>query len=108
MKESDVIELLEKKYSYHENGEQYARFPKLRTGTGYGTGKEQEIDFFSVALWKSSIDNITAYEIKLARGDFLNEIKHPEKRKYALLFSNQFYFVAPKDMIKPDELPVEV
>jgi len=107
MKEKDVILLLDKQYGYKSNGESYARFPKFRTGTGYGHGTEQEIDYLAISLWKSNYEQVIAFEIKLGRGDFLKEMKHPEKRKYALLFSNQFYFVAPKDMIKPDELPIE-
>jgi len=108
--EQDVIKLLDEAhstYGYGSRGDRYANFPKLRTGTGYGRGGQQEIDYFSISLWRSNDDNITSYEIKLNRADFLKEIKDPSKRKYALLWSNQYFFVAPKDMIKPEELPPE-
>lgn len=43
-------------------------------------------------------------EIKVSRSDFLSEIK---KKKYlkSLNRCNKFYFVCPKDMIKPEEVP---
>lgn len=45
----------------------------------------------------------TAYEIKVYRSDFLSD----KKWRYYLPYCNEFYFVAPKGMIRPDELPPE-
>lgn len=33
--------------------------------------------------------------------------KDPDKRAAALACSNEFYFVAPKDLIQPEEVPAE-
>ena len=44
------------------------------------------------------------YEIKVSRGDFLQD----KKWKDYLQFCNYFYFLAPKGIIKPDELPKEI
>lgn len=44
------------------------------------------------------------YEIKCGRNDFLNDTKW---RKY-LPYCNEFYFVTPKGLIQPNELPTEV
>jgi hypothetical protein len=45
-----------------------------------------------------------AYEIKVSRSDFLND----NKWQHYLLCCNELYFVCPKGLILPDELPKEV
>jgi hypothetical protein len=45
----------------------------------------------------------TAYEIKVSRSDFVND----NKWHGYLPLCNQFYFVAPPDLIQPSELPDE-
>jgi hypothetical protein len=46
-----------------------------------------------------------AYEVKVNRGDFLGEIKNPDKREPFLRFSNLFFFAAPVGLIKVHEVP---
>jgi len=65
----------------------------------------QRIDAFALNCWPSRSFMRVAYEIKLTRGDFLNEMAHPDKRQAAMLFSNEAYFAAPAGLIKPEELP---
>lgn len=48
-----------------------------------------------------------AYEIKASRGDFLAEIRRPEKRLRALEIANRYSLVTPAGLIDPDELPEE-
>jgi hypothetical protein len=45
----------------------------------------------------------TVYEIKVSRSDFLND----KKWRGYLSYGNEFYFVAPKGLIDPSELPPE-
>lgn len=91
---------------------EWAFFEELRAGTGYrnvaaGLNPEQRFDAWAMNLYPSKNFVRIAYEIKVSRSDFLREIKHPEKRTQALHLSNQFYFVAPVGLIKPNELPPE-
>lgn len=91
---------------------EWAFFEELRAGTGYkevtkGINPQQRFDAWAINLYPSKKFLRIAYEIKVSRSDFLREIKHPEKRTQALQLSNQFYFVAPVGLIKPDELPPE-
>lgn len=51
--------------------------------------------------WRSP--RVIAYEIKVSRSDFINDTKW---RDY-LPYCNEFYFVAPKNMIEASELPPE-
>jgi len=48
----------------------------------------------------------TAYEVKISRSDFLRDIKKPHKHRNALLVSNEFYFVAPKGLLRAEEMPI--
>ena len=47
----------------------------------------------------------TSYEMKLTRSDFLKDVKQPLKQRGARLFSDQFFFVTPPDLLKPEEIP---
>jgi hypothetical protein len=44
-------------------------------------------------------------EIKVERRDFIKELKNPQKQRWGLMYSNWFYYCAPKGMIKLNELP---
>ena len=85
----------------------YAFFDELRTGTGYGKDNEQRIDAWAIDLYPSNRLERLAFEIKVSRGDFKQEMRKPKKRRYALIYSNRFYFVAPAGMIAQNELPIE-
>lgn len=88
-------------------GDSWAFFRELRVGTGYGSGAEQRIDAWAMNLWPSSGLERVAYEVKISRGDFLTELRKPQKRRFALLYSNYFYFAAPEGLIPAAEVPPE-
>ena len=46
-----------------------------------------------------------SYEIKVSKADFLKDIKHPDKQRGALTFSDFFYYVAPPGVIPVKLLP---
>lgn len=68
-------------------------------------GGDQRIDAFAMHTWPSKKFVRIAYEVKVSRQDFLNELKHPDKRLAAELFANFTYFAAPAGLIKLGELP---
>lgn len=45
------------------------------------------------------------YEVKVSRGDFLQEIRKPHKRAYAVAVTHEFYFCAPAGLLKVEEIP---
>ncbi|NRA88334.1 MAG: hypothetical protein HRU28_13295 [Rhizobiales bacterium] len=59
-------------------------------------------DALAVDLYKNKIHG---YEIKASRGDWLNELKHPEKSAYIAQYCDYWWIAAPKGMIDPNELP---
>lgn len=79
---------------------------ELRGGSGYGGDSERRMDAWAMHHHPSKGNKRVAYEVKVSRRDFLKDIKDPLKHRPALIFSNEFFFVAPKGMIKAKELPL--
>jgi hypothetical protein len=100
---NDIYHRLVLKYP----AEQWLSFGELRIGTGYGKDAEQRLDFWTMHTYPSQRFRRIACEIKISRSDFLAELRRPEKRRRALLLSNEFYFVAPHGLIRVEELPPE-
>jgi hypothetical protein len=82
-------------------------FFELRCGTGWGKGSEQRLDAFAMEEWPSKGLLRYAYEVKVSRADFLREMKDPTKRRQALYYSNEFAFVTPPGIVKPEEVPLD-
>ena len=80
---------------------------EFRAGTGLGAGSERYLDAWTCQPYPSLPMTRWAIEIKVTRGDFTKEKRRPIKRDAALRISNQFYFAAPKGLLKEDELPEE-
>lgn len=66
-------------------------------------GGARRCDFWTISANGSTSFSATAYEIKVSRADFRRDTH--TKQRQARLFSDRFYYVAPKGLIKPDELP---
>lgn len=81
---------------------QWVSFSQLRADPSYDT---RTIDFWAMNCWPSSGFLSVAAEVKVSRGDWLREIKDTQKRASWKALVNQFYFCAPKDIIKPAEVP---
>ena len=104
---ASIVEALRRYHDGARYGAPWAFFAELRIGTGYGREAEQRIDAWAIALWPSADFNRVAYEVKISRSDFLVEIKKPQKRRRAMMFSNQFYFATPIGLLKESEIPPE-
>ena len=79
-------------------------FPELRLGSGYCGVSQREVDLFVISSNEGNIT--TGFEIKASRQDFLKDINNNLKQRGARLYSNYFYYVAPKGMIKSEEIPI--
>jgi hypothetical protein len=66
-------------------------------------GGARRCDFWTISANGSSGFLATAYEIKISRADFRRDTH--AKQRQARLFSDRFYYVAPKGLLKPDDLP---
>jgi len=64
-------------------------------------------DVFSIVpTYNKSTIAPMVHEIKVSRSDFLVDIKKPEKRSTYSAVAEKVYYVAPKGMIKPEEIPL--
>jgi hypothetical protein len=71
---------------------------EVKTGASWGN---DYLQFDAYAIKKSWVNlKYTGYEIKVARGDFLQD----KKWRGYLPFCNEFYWVCPKGLIKEDEV----
>lgn len=66
-------------------------------------GGARRCDFWTISANASAGFQAIAYEIKISRADFRRDTH--AKQRQARLFSDRFYYVAPKGLIKPDEVP---
>ena len=102
----DILDALNEKYrtlseSGFDNAPVWIYFDELQSSGDRGS----RVDFWAMACWNSLNHRRISYEIKTSRGDFLHEIKNPNKKEFAMRVSNEFYFVTPPGLIKEDELP---
>lgn len=89
----------------HSSHREWIYFDECPVGTGYQGSRW--IDGYAIAVWPSMGNKRIAYEIKISRSDFRNEIKKPWKRRPGMFFSNEFYFVAPKGLLTKEEIPLD-
>lgn len=66
-------------------------------------GGARRCDFWTISANSSAGFQAIAYEIKISRADFKRDTH--AKQRQARLFSDRFYYVAPKGLIKSEELP---
>lgn len=79
-------------------------FPELRLGSGYCGVAQRRIDLFVID--SGAGNTTTSFEIKVSRGDFKHDLDNDLKQRGARLYSNYFYYVTPKGLITPEELPI--
>lgn len=101
-KTETILQALKNKYGKYSKSN--VIFPELRLGSGYSDIAQRRVDLFMISSDKGNYT--TAFEIKVSRGDFLKDIKDEFKQRGARLYASNFFYVAPKGMIAPDEMPM--
>jgi hypothetical protein len=91
----------------HATQSEWLFLRELRVGTGRRNGDAQRLDAFALNSLPYTGMKRICYEVKISRGDFLAELKHPLKRRIGMRYSNEFYFVTPPDMVEVREIPAE-
>lgn len=91
-----MLELLELRYAAPE----WAFFARIAGGTA------RIADGLAMNLWTTRGQEIHGCEVKVARGDWLQELRNPRKQEEGLFkYCDRFYLVAPKDVVQKEELP---
>jgi len=89
----------------HDDPEKSLLIFEFYPTTGGNWNAPRRYDAVAFEFWKSNGFRRIVYEIKVSRGDFLAEIRDPEKRQPAMEFANQFFFVVPVGLVKKNEVP---
>jgi hypothetical protein len=98
---STITALLRKRYPPRE----YAFFSELRNGTGY-TNVVRTADVVVMSTWPSRGLDISGFEIKCDRRDWLREKAQPEKSEEIGRFCDYFWLVTSDEKVcQLDELP---
>lgn len=83
---------------------EWAFLPQVRSGTG----NQRDIrtaDIVIMELYPSRGLYLNGFEIKVYRGDWINELNNPEKAEAVARYCDFWWIVAPKDVVKVEELP---
>lgn len=100
MKSSDIKSFLRHAYSQPE----YAIFFEVANATGY-SGKRRWADAIAMSLWPSRGLLLTGIEIKVSRGDWLSEVKNPEKAEEIARYCDNWILVTAPNVARDDEIP---
>lgn len=86
------------------NGAAYAFIPQVRNDAGFSASRT--IDAVAMSLWPSRGLRLTAHEIKVARADWVKEMRDPSKAEAFQPFVDYFYLVvSDESIVRPGELP---
>lgn len=100
----ELVSLIRAKYPTSKNGYN-VNVVLEQVPNGTSRFQDRWIDVAVFKMWQSTGLTRSAFEIKVSRSDFLNELKQPEKHKWCLDCFHEFWFVAPKEIIQIEELP---
>ena len=98
-------ELTEKlRNKYLRPTDAYAFITQVRAATAYAD--MQSADAMVMGLWPSRGVNLTGFEVKVSRGDWLHEYNRPAKAETLAKYCDYWYLVVSEDSIlKEGELP---
>lgn len=93
-----IHQALVKRFSAPE----YALLFEVADSTGYAS---RYADAIAMSLWKSRGLSLHGIEVKVARSDWLRELKDPAKSAPIQKYCDHWWIVATKDVVKVEELP---
>lgn len=77
----------------------------FEVGDDTGTRVRRHADAVAIGIWPSTGHQIHGFEIKVSRGDFLAEMKSPEKSQPVFRYCHRWSLVTPPGLVKVSELP---
>lgn len=100
MTEFELFRLLRDHFPPRE----FALLPQV--ANGIGAGAFRHCDALALGLWPSRGIRLHGFEIKTYRGDWIRELKAPEKAEAVAQYCNHWWIVAGHvGMVNPEELP---
>lgn len=106
-KAEDLVKLIRAKYP-EERGAYNTHVVLEQVAAGTGNMANRWVDVVVFNMWRMHGLRRMAFEIKVSRSDFLRELKQPDKYEWCMQYFHEFWYVAPKDVIKLEDLPIGV
>lgn len=102
--EADVLAHLRRRYAKPGNGGsgEYAFLTHVRNGAGFSATRT--FDAVAIDLYPGRGLGIHIIEVKVSRGDWLRELRQPEKSAAAEALADFFWVATPPGIVKRDEL----
>ena len=100
MNEADISDLLARKFSLPH----WVFLRAVRNSPGYPVTL-RTADAVAMGIWPSRGLALHGFEIKSARGDWLNELKKPEKAEELSRFCDHWWIVSSEGVVKEEEVP---
>lgn len=100
MNESFMTNLLRLRYTAPE----WAFMAQVRNGTGFSRRVTRTADAIAMSLYPSRGLHLHGFEVKVSRGDFVKELKTPEKAEDIARFCSFWWIVAPDTNVAPVEM----
>src|SRR5258708_35669696 len=89
MSAATILDALMKRYS----APAYAFLPEMRAGTGYS--RTRSADGIAMSLYPSRGLDVSGFEIKVSRSDWMRELKDPDKAEEICKSCDYWWVVAP-------------
>lgn len=103
-KTASILRALKSYYTSWGRSRTNIIFPELRLGSGYCGVAQRRIDLFIIS--SNAGNETTAFEIKASKQDFKKDLNNDLKQRGARLYANKFYYVTPKGLLKPEDIPL--
>ena len=97
--EAQLLRLLGQRYQAPE----WAFLQHVADATGWKKGRT--LDAVAMSLWPSRGLELHGFEVKVSRGDWLRELRKPDKADGWALRCHRFWLVAPAEVVLPIEIP---
>lgn len=102
--ERQVAQTLDRRYNVEAgNGPRYVGAAQVRSHAGFDAVRT--CDYVALDLWPSKGLALHGHEIKVSRGDWLRELKEPEKSAEFMGHVDYWWLVCPAGVLQAGELP---
>lgn len=100
----NTVQVIERLGAKHPSGA-YAFLTQVRNGTGYAR-EVRTADAISMSLWPSRGLDLTGYEVKVSRTDWIRELREPSKADAIAQYCDYWCLVVgDEDIVQLGELP---
>ena len=99
-KTAAILKVLNRTFNNYAD---YCGIDEIRMSTGFSGTAMRRADFLTISSRNGN--DVIVFEIKVSRQDFKKDIEKFDKQRTAKAISNYFYYVTPKGLLKPEEIP---